>query len=599
MAETVLAFRQSQPQEPYELANMIRFLTFTYPLLCLLVAGFPAASTAQANDLDWDALDHLVDSHQEPGEPGISVAVSVGGQLVYERWAGQADLERTVPIDAETRFHIGSISKQFTAFAIMLLVEEGKLSLDQGVRDFIPELETRPTPITIRHLLNHSSGLREENGLLLLTGQTQATPTTADQALDLFFRQRGGNFTAGERQEYSNTGYQLLAEVVARVSGQPFAEFMQSRVFEPLGMTQSFVRTDPNQIIDNIAMSYDPTEAGFANSHLLSATYGSTGIVSHPRDLLIWAHALNSGKIGEADVSDAVTAMAVRSILPNGRRLIATNGQEYRSFHGFDTWSHGGSTGGFRSFLLRVTGEQPDKQVAIAAIGNRSDFLKAAFAFDVAEIVLADRLGTEEKVGFLPEIGDQLDRYTGDYRLFAGVVFSLRRDGDALTFATFGEEGVRLPQIGKGVFMLNPLRELRLEFHDFAEDPSGVQRATEMRWQVSEDGYIPAPRVVMEPVPQTPLNTDELAGIYFSDTLQQTLILYAQTGKLWLRTGDAKHVPFNRYQPDTFRPEAETGFQRLEFRRDGVGSIESLLVSASLANDIEYRRIGGSNASSP
>ena len=146
---------------------MIRFLAFTSNLLCnllgLLLAGLSVVSPSpQANPPDWAALDRLVDSHQEPGEPGISVAVSVGGQLVYERWAGQADLERAVPIGAYTRFHIGSTSKQFTAFAIMLLAEQGKLSLDQDVRDFIPELEARSTPVTIRHLLNHTSGLREE-----------------------------------------------------------------------------------------------------------------------------------------------------------------------------------------------------------------------------------------------------------------------------------------------------------------------------------------------------------------------------------------------------------------------------------------------------
>ena len=575
---------------------MIRFLALAFSFLA---AGLSVASPVQANDPDWAALNRLVDGHQEPGEPGISVAVSVGGQLVYERWAGQADLERAVSIDADTRFHIGSTSKQFTAFAIMLLAEEGKLSLDQDVREFIPELEARPTPVTIRHLLNHTSGLREENGLLLLTGQTQESPTTADQALDLFFRQRGGNFTAGERQEYSNTGYQLLAEVVARVSGQPFAEFMQTRVFDPLGMTHSFVRTDPNQIIGNIAASYDLADAGFANAPLLSATYGSTGVVSHPRDLLRWAHALNSGEVGGTDVSGAVAAMAVRSTLPGGQRLIANNGQEYRNFRGLDTWSHGGSTGGFRSFLLRVTDEQLDRQVAIAVIGNRSDFLKAAFAFDVAEIVLSDRLETEGKAEFVPEAGENLDRYVGDYRLFAGVVFSLRRDGDALSFATFGEAGTPLPQIGRGVFMLNPARDLRLEFHDFAQRPSGAEHASEMRWQVSEDGYIPALRVAMQPVPQTPLNTDELVGTYYSDTLQQALILYAQDGQLWIRTGDAKHVPFARYQPDTFRPEAETGVQRLVITRDGGGSVDGLLVSAPLANDIEYRRIGGRSAARP
>ena len=595
----MLASQQSRTAELQEPANMTRFVVFISSIVAALAAGSLVASPAIANDPDWDALDRLIDSHQEPGEPGISVAVTMGGELVYERWAGQSDLERGVPMDADTRFHIASISKQFTAFAIMLLAEEGKLSLDQDVRDFIPELEARPTSVTIRHLLNHTSGLREVNSLFLLTGQSPASPATADQALDLMIRQRGENFDAGARQEYSNTGYQLLAEVTARVSGQTFADFMQSRVFGPLGMTQSFVRTDPNQIIDDVAMSYDPTGANFANAPLLIAAGGSTGIVSHPRDLLRWANALNTGKIGEADVSSAVAAMAARSTLPSGRRLIATNGQEYRNFRGLDTWSHGGSTGGFRSFLLRVTDEDPDRQVAIAVIGNRSDFLKAAFAFDVAEIVLPDRLEAEQAVEFVPETGEQLDRYVGDYRLFAGVVFSLRREGDALTFASFGREGAPLPQLAKGVFMLDPARELRLEFHDFAEDSSGTERATEMRWQVSEDGFIPAPRAEMHPVPQSPLNTDELIGTFYSDTLQQALTLYAKGGQLWLRTGDAKHVPFARYQPDTFRPEAETGFQRLKFTRAEDGSVTGMLVSAPLANDIEYRRIGGSNAAQP
>ena len=573
---------------------MTRFLAITFSHLGMFAAALLAVSPVQANEPDWAALDHLIDNNQDPGEPGISVAISVGGQLVYERWAGQADLERGVPIGADTRFHIGSISKQFTAFAIMLLADEGMLSVDQDVRDFIPELEARSTPVTIRHLLNHTSGLREENGLLLLTGQTQASPVTADRALDLFFRQRGGNFSAGERQEYSNTGYQLLAEVTARISGQTFAEFMHSRVFEPLGMTQSFVRTDPNRVIHNVAMSYDPAEGRFANSYLLSATYGSTGIVSHPRDLLLWAHALSVGEIGGTDVSGAVAMLDARSTLSNGRRLIATNGQEYRNFRGLDTWSHGGSTAGFRSFLLRMPDERQNKQVAIAVMGNRSDFLKAAFAFDMAEIVLADRIEAEEIADFFPETGDQLDRYVGDYQLFAGLVFSLRSNGDALTFATFGEEGTPLPQVGKGAFLLNPASELRLEFHDFAQGPSGADRATEMRWQVSEDGYIPARRVAMLPMPQTPPNTDELIGTYYSETLQQAIMLYAQEGQLWLRTGDAQHVPFARYQPDTFRPEAETAFQRLKFTRDSGGTVEAVIVSAPLANDIEFRRIGES-----
>ncbi|MEM9312368.1 MAG: serine hydrolase domain-containing protein [Pseudomonadota bacterium] len=519
-------------------------------------------------------------ANQRDNEPGLSVAISIDGELAYHGWAGQANLEHHVPIDADTRFAIASISKQFTAFAIMALVEEGTLSLDQPVHEIIPELEVRPVPVTIRHLLNHTSGLREANSLLLLSGQSDLSPVKQAQSLDLIYRQRGGNFSAGVRQEYSNTGYQLLAEIIERLTGQPYPQFLQDRIFEPLGMSQTFVRTEPGQVIENLAAGYRPQRGGFTSHPVLSATYGSTGIVSTPRDLLVWGDALNSGTIGGAEV---IKAMETRSSLASGRRLIATNGQEYRRFRGVDTWSHGGSTGGFRSFLLRV----PAERISIAVMGNRSDFLKAAFAFKVASVVLSDRLETEQVAAFVPERGAALDRYVGDYRLFAGVVFSLRRQGDELTFASFGgEQATPLRQIARGVFELDPSAELRLEFCDLAEG-----RATEMRWQISDDGFIPAPRVTMQPIPQTPLDTSELTGAYFSETLQQVVSVYDLQGEIWLRTGDARSVALERYQPDIFRPRSASRVQKLEFVRNENGHVTHALLSTSLADNIEYRRI--------
>lgn len=555
---------------------MLRFFTF----LAILYIGFLATSPSRAAAPDWQALDKLIDAFQKPDAPGISLAVSINGQTVYHRWVGQADLAHDVSIDADTRFNIASVSKQFTAFAIMLLADEGKLTLDQDVRKIIPELEVRPTPVTIRNLLNHTSGLREANSLLQLIGMSESSPLVEARALDLVLRQRGGNFPAGQRQEYSNTGYQLLAEVVARVSGQTFADFMRSRIFEPLGMERTFVHTDPEQIIADLAVGYQPVGDGFEHAHLLSATYGSTGIVSDPRDLLRWARALEKSEIGGRAVMDA---MAARATLPDGRRAIATNGQEQRKFRGLDTWSHGGSTGGFRSFLLRI----PGKRVAIAVMSNRSDFLKAAFAFDVAEALLADNLEPEPATDFLPETGTDLDPYVGDYRLFAGIVFSLRRDGDHLIFSTFGKDDAsRLPQIEKGVFMLNPVNQLRLEFHDFADG-----HATEMRWQVSEDGFIPAPRVIMQPDPEMPLNIEELEGSYYCDTLQQVITLFEDGGALWLRTGYGNRVLLDRYQPDTFRPDGQARIQRVEILRGTGARVVGVFVSAALADNIEYRKL--------
>jgi CubicO group peptidase (beta-lactamase class C family) len=544
-----------------------------------LVIALFAAVNLHAMPIDQAALDALVKGNQKADEPGVSVAISIDDDVVYEGWAGQADLAHNVPITADTRFPIASVTKQFTAFAILLLVNEGTLALDQNVREIIPEMQERATPVTIRHLLNHTGGLREANSLLLLTGQSEVSPVEQAQSLDLVYRQRGENFAAGERQEYSNTGYQLLAEIVERVSGQPFPQFLQERVFEPLGMMKTFVRSDSSRVIKNLATGYSPDAQGFALDPSVSGTYGASGIVSTPRDLLLWGDALNAGTIGGADV---IQAMAARSTLPGGRRLIGTNGQEYRQFRGVETWSHGGTAGGFRSFLLRI----PSARMSIVVMSNRSDFLKAAFAFDVASVVLSKQLEPEPEVQLVPETSDALDRYVGDYRLFAGVIFSLRRQGDDLNFATFGNgPGTPLKQIGKGVFELDPARELRLEFHDFADG-----RASELRWQVSDDGFIPAPRITMEPIPQTPLKPDALIGDYYSPSLQQVISVYEEKGALAVRTGEARRAPLERYQTDTFRPLGPSRLQKIEFVRDNGGRVTHALVSTALADNIEFRR---------
>lgn len=549
-------------------------------IIVSLCAAIIALSPALAATPDWAAVDALVAPYEGSDRPGISLAVMIDGEVVYERSAGMADLSHGVPISSDTRFNIASITKQFTAFAIMLLAEEGKVSLDQDVRDFIPELQERPTPVTIKHLLNHTSGLREVNTLLLLSGAGEASPVTQARSMDMILRQRGQNFPAGQRREYSNTGYILLAEIVERVSGMSFPEFMHRRVFEPLGMEQTFVLSDPQRITKGLADGYQPSREGFTRSNLLNSDYGASGIVSNPRDMLVWAHALESGAIGNASI---LRAFHARSTLSDGSNAIGANGQEQRDFRGVDTWSHGGSIGGFRSFLLRI----PEEKIAISVMGNRSDFLKAAFAFDVAEVLLADQLETAPPQEFTPETQAELDRYVGDYRLFAGIVFSVRREGDSLTVTMFGADGgFVMEQVGRGEFMFDPARDLRFVFRDFE---NGL--ASQMRWTVSADGFIPAPRVDMASVPSEPIDLARIAGTYYSETLQQAIEIQVMQDTLWVRTGDAMYAQLDQYQPDTFRALGQSAVQRLKLVRREDGSVEGALISASLADNIEYRRI--------
>ena len=549
--------------------------------LCLLLAATLATSDVNAQRFDTSALDAMVDGHQKPDEPGISVAISVDGELVYERWAGQADLEHSVPITAETRFPIASTSKQFTAFAILNLAEEGKLSLDQEVREFFPNFRASGDGVTIKHLLDHTGGLREINTLTQILGFTEASLISPDAALELIVRQEGRNFDPGTNEEYSTTGYQLLAHIVERVAGMPFEDYIRTEAFEPLRMKDSLVDRDPTILIPNLALSYDPGRTAMYKSLYVSGVIGSSGIISSPRDLVRWGHALNTAQIGNANV---IAAMNKRTRLANGNVAVASNGQEYREFRGLKTWSHGGSSGGFRSFLLRI----PEENIAISVIGNRSDFLKAAFAFDLAEALLADRLEPASEPDMTPETTADLDSYAGDYRLFAGLVFSIRRIGDSLTFEVFGSGNpTRIERVSKGVFMVDPISDRRIEFRTFNDG-----KATELRWQLSEDGFIRAPRVAMQPIPDALPNPGLLTGSYYSDDLQIGFeISLLDDGQLAISSGLRGPVPLAPIQPGVLRPLSNSPLALIDVGSSTSAPPDKVIVSTTLAENIVFEKV--------
>ncbi|MEM6709864.1 MAG: serine hydrolase domain-containing protein [Pseudomonadota bacterium] len=544
-------------------------------LLCLLSSTF-----ACADELNIDAVDTLVTGYSQPREPGISVAIARDGTLIYEGWSGLADLERRVPIDRRTRFLIASISKQFTAFAVHTLAAAGKLRLDQPLTDFFPQLGAVGDTVTSRHLLDHTGGLREVNTLVQLLGLSESAPVTAEQMLALTLRQKGANFPPGTDEEYSNTGYQLLAHIVARVSGQSFPDYLQAKVFKPMGMSRSFVRTDPNALIEHAALGYEAVGDDLAHRPVLATGIGATGMVSTPRDLVRWGHALNTA---ERAGDPVLQAMAERTRLPDGRVVVAGSGQEFRAFRGLKTWSHGGSTGGFRSFLLRL----PEEGIVLAVVGNRADFLKAKFAFELAAVLLEDKLDPVPTPDLRPETLATLDRYVGDYRLFPGSVFSLRRSGEALTFATYGaDDAFELPWLSRGKFLLNPSRDIRLVFPGTDGSP-----ADHLRWQVSEDGYLRAERVELAPLPVTRLDLRRFTGSFYSTELQCGFDVVEQDGTLFIETRLHDAVPLVQYAPATFRPDGPVPFARLRFVTEGDAPARTINVAAPLAEGITFRRI--------
>jgi CubicO group peptidase (beta-lactamase class C family) len=330
-------------------------------LSCVLTSLGSAAS-AQAPKLDLDLIFGSID----PKGPGCGVGVTIPGAPALIAAYGQADLEHPQPLTAATIFETGSLAKQFTAAAMLLLVQDGKLSLDDDIRRYLPEMPDYGTPITVRHLLTHTSGLREQWSLMTLTGNGPGTQAhTMPMILDLASRQRGLNFKPGAEFLYTNTNYALAAIIIERVSGQSLQRFTDQRLFQPLGMRETRWREDFRTVVPGRATAYAPAGDGFIANMPFTNVYGNGGLLTTVGDLLRWNAFLDkpSDLPGGTVV---VTALQTPGRLSNGAPLDYALGLEITRDHGRRLVSHSGSTGGYKTWL----GRYPDEGVSIAVMCN-------------------------------------------------------------------------------------------------------------------------------------------------------------------------------------------------------------------------------------
>ncbi|HLY19426.1 MAG TPA: serine hydrolase domain-containing protein, partial [Bryobacteraceae bacterium] len=301
--------------------------------------------------------------------PGCALSVIKDGQIVYKRGYGMADLDHDVPINPETVFHVASISKQFTAAAILLLAQEGKLSLDDDVRKYVAELPDFGERITIRQLIHHTSGLRDQWELLGLAGWRYSLDLiTDDDVLDLISRQKDLNFKPGEKHVYCNTGYTLLGQIVKRVSGQSLREFTSHRIFQPLDMRTTHFRDDHAEVVKHIAYGYVESEGG--NGYRLSVTnfdtVGATSLLTTVGDLAQWDENFYHPRVGGREL---VEQQLQRGKLNNGKELDYASGLVHGKYRGLPTVDHGGADAGYRADLIRF----PEQHFSVACLCNAGE----------------------------------------------------------------------------------------------------------------------------------------------------------------------------------------------------------------------------------
>ena len=352
-----------------------------------LIAAGLAATVVSAQTSAQQSLAGDVDkifSAFTPDGPGCAVAVYRNAKVVLAKGYGSANLEYGVPITPATPFIVGSVSKQFTAAAIALLVEENRIALTDDVRKYVPELADYGTPITIDHLVHHTSGLRDWWELVGMAGLRYDDTYTAQDVLDMTARQRGLNFTPGDRYVYSNTGYIVLGLVVQRVTGKSLREFAAERIFGPLMMTDSHYQDDHTKPVRGRAYAYSPADGGRYTINVWNNDLvGQGGVMTTVLDLAKWDGNFDTGKVGGPGF---LQRQLERGTLNSGTQLEYAFGLQVSTYRGLDLVEHSGSTGGYRAVLTRF----PKQHTSIAVLCNVSTAAPVTLAHRIADLLLRD-----------------------------------------------------------------------------------------------------------------------------------------------------------------------------------------------------------------
>jgi CubicO group peptidase (beta-lactamase class C family) len=358
----------------------------------LILSGLSGARGSGADDKKTAAVDEVFSDLTKAGSPGCALGVYRDGKIVYANGYGLANLEENVPITPQSVFDIGSTSKQFTAASILLLEKQGKLSINDDIRKYIPELPDYGQKITILHLLNHTSGLRDYLTLMELAGINIDSVTTDEDALKMIVRQKALNFAPGSDWLYSNTGFFLLSVIVKRMSGKSLREFAAENIFTPLEMTHTQYRDDHTWLIANRAMAYDAKEKG--GGYSLDVSYfeqtGDGAVHTSVEDLLKWDENFYSGQIGGKDF---LSEIQEQGKLNSGKVLEYAKGLFISDYRGLHTVSHGGSWGGYRAELLRF----PEQHFSVACLCNLGSASPSNRAHRVADIYLASLMKPREE----------------------------------------------------------------------------------------------------------------------------------------------------------------------------------------------------------
>lgn len=511
--------------------------------------------------------DSILESYCNSQEPGMSIGIVHNGKIIYQNSIGIADLSNDYAATNSTTFNIASVSKQFTALLALKAEEEGKLSLQDNITKYLPELENLPYKITIEQLANHTHGLPNYSDLMEMIGFGLATPISNDQAVKTILSTEQVNFKAGTQYQYGNSGFMLLAEILKRVYQKPFPLVIKENIFEPLNMTQTSVIDNPNTIVPNKAIAYTKNGGDYIELPNRQMECGSSNIHTTLTDFLKWAINFQDPKVGTQDQINRLMTKTV-SLSKKGD-LCYGLGLFTETYKGLKTVFHGGGTGGYRAYILHV----PAHSFSIVTIGNQKSFDGLLIVQDLLELYLQEYLAESKQTEKL-HTEEELNNYEGIYKIHPGQYWTIEVDDKNLYC---NGDSKPLPLVGDDKFKWFYRPTSYLTFYPNSLD-----------WRIADMNYH-CEKVNLNPPVLSQKELKKYVGVFKNEefnTFYELLIIGNNLFARHLTNGD---ILLNPLSDNSFYAGYPLG--ELDFQIDLKGKINGFVLSGQNIANIKFIKL--------
>jgi CubicO group peptidase (beta-lactamase class C family) len=526
----------------------------------------PRTSAPEVSPQVSRAIDSLFARWNTTSLPGCTIGVSRDGRQVVSRAYGMADLEHGIANQPDSIIEAGSVSKQFTAAAVLLLSLDRKLSLDDPVRKYIPEVPDYGVPMTIRHLITHTSGLRDWGTIATIGGWPRTSRAyTHAHVLDIVSRQKALNFKPGTEFSYSNSGYNLAAVLVSRVTGKTFADYTREAIFEPLGMTRTSWRDDFTRVVRDRSIAYTVADSGVTMNMPFENVHGNGGLLTTVGDMLRWNENASSGKVGGRAFVDL---QRTRGHLTSGEEIVYSAGLYIGQWKGMPEINHSGGTAGYRAWLAQYPTQ---RALSVAVLCNASDAPAWIIGRQVADLFL-EAAPAPSDAPFTPTPA-ALSELAGLYRdVKTHVVTEIELNGGQLRGA-----GGALAAVSRDTFRVGS-GAIRLTVD---RSPAGAITGV----QVNALGEISRFERV-EPARPTPADLQAYAGEYVSDEAEVILRVVVHGGQLEIQRRPGVKIPLVPNHADGFSGT----IGQVRFVRNPQGAVTEMSISNDRVWDLRLPR---------